>query len=221
MMPPPDLKARVLAAVAIEPAPTRSTVARGLMLAWCAAATATLAIFFALGGPHVSERPAPFVVATAAGWSTLAIAATLGVTRRRSMLGRSRVGLLVLPLALPFALLGWYAPWLSRWPLACEAPVARGLVCLVFTLSMAAAPFAVFARSRRESDPVHPRATGAAIGAMAGAWASVLIDLHCECADLLHVTVGHVLPVAVLAAVGAILGRRVIGMRADAVKAGS
>jgi hypothetical protein len=50
---------------------------------------------------------------------------------------------------------------------------------------------------------------------MAGAWASVLIDLHCECADLLHVTLGHVLPVAVLAAVGAIVGRRVIGMRAE------
>jgi hypothetical protein len=155
------------------------------------------------------------VASTAAGWFALALAATLGVTRRRSMLGRSRAELLVLPLALPFALLGSYASWLLRWPVAGEVPVTRGLVCLVFTLAMAMAPFALFVRARRDSDPVHPCATGAAIGAMAGAWASVLIDLHCECADLLHVTLGHVLPVAVLAAVGAIVGRRVIGMRAE------
>jgi hypothetical protein len=216
MILPPDLKARVLAAVATEPAPARAAVVRGVVFAWSAATVVTLGIFFVIGGPRVGERPAPFVAATAAGWFAVALVGTWGVARRGSMLGRSRAALLVLSLALPVALLGWYFGCSMLWPLA-SGPVSmeRGWICLVLTLAMGAVPFAVFARSRGDSDPVHPRATGAAIGAMAGAWASVLIGLHCEHVAPLHVIVGHVLPAVVLAAVGAVVGRRVLGMRAD------
>jgi hypothetical protein len=133
------------------------------------------------------------------------------------MLGKSRAALLVLAPAIPVALLGWYAECLSHWRVASvSVPIERGGICLVLTLAMAVVPFAIFARSRRDSDPVHPRATGAAIGALTGAWASVLIGLHCSYVELLHVTVGHVLPVVVLAGVGAVVGGRVIGVRGDA-----
>ena len=50
------------------------------------------------------------------------------------------------------------------------------------------------------------------MGAAAGAWGGVMIDLHCEIAHEMHVALAHVLPVVVLAAVGAIVGRRVLGI---------
>jgi len=217
MMPPAPLKVRVLAATAREPAPPRRAVVRALAFEWTTAVAVTLGIFFTIGGPHAAERPVSFVAATLAGWVALALAATVGVARRGTMLGRSRTALILLSLALPVALIGWHCLWLSSWPGTFgPVPLARGVVCMVLTFSMGAVLFAAFARSRRDSDPVHPAATGAAAGAMAGAWASVLIDLHCDSAELLHVTIGHVLPVVLLAAVGAVLGGRVIRVRPDA-----
>ncbi len=217
MMPPADLKARVLAAAAAEPAPIRPEVVRGTFLDGCVATAIALGIFFAMGGAHAGERPGSFVAATAAGGCAVALAATLGVVRRGSMLGRSRAALIALSLAVPVALFAGYAVWLSCWPVAAEpVPIAQGAVCLALTLAMASVPFVIFARSRRDSDPVHPHATGAAIGALAGAWASVLIGLHCEHVELLHVAVGHVLPVALLAGVGAVVGGRVIGLKSRA-----
>ena len=53
------------------------------------------------------------------------------------------------------------------------------------------------------SDPVAPRLTGAAIGAAAGAWGALCIELRCE-PRLASSTslLGHVMPVALLALVG-------------------
>jgi hypothetical protein len=216
MMPPPELKARVLAAIGREPAPARPAVARLLVFAWSAALAVAFGIFLAIGGPHAIERPMPFVAATAVGWAAIALAATLGLTRRGTMLGESRVFLLVLPLILSVALVGLYA--LSLWGFAIPSepvPIALGGVCLLLTLGMGTVLFAAFVWSRRDSDPVNPRATGAAAGATAGAWASVLIELHCDHAEFLHVTLGHVAPVFVLGAVGAVIGRRILGMHPD------
>jgi hypothetical protein len=103
----------------------------------------------------------------------------------------------------------------SMWP---DAPVAASFAahatCFVFTALFALAPFAAFFAVRRGSDPVHPRATGAAMGAAAGAWGGVLIDLHCAASNAEHIAFGHVLPVAMLAGVGAAIGARVLGLRA-------
>jgi hypothetical protein len=218
MMPPPDLKARVLAAVTAKPAPTREAVVGGIVLAWVAAATVAVGIFIVMGGLHAGNRPIPFLGATASGWLAIAIAATLGATRRDSMLGRSRAALVAVAVGIPVALFAWYAVWLWCSPVGTDpVPMARGAGCLALTLAMGAAPFGILVWFRRDSDPVHPRAAGAAIGAMAGAWASVLIGFHCEHAQLLHVTVGHIVPVALLAAFGALFGERIIGLRSDAV----
>ncbi len=216
MIPPPELKARVLAAIATEPAPSRPEVVRRTVFAWMFAVTATLGIFFVVGGAHAAARPVPFVGATLAGWLAIAVAATLGVARRGTMLGRSHVALLAWPLGLPPALVGWYILCLSRGSIApSPVPLLRGGVCLLLTFAMGAVLLAAFVRSRRGSDPVHPAAMGAAAGAMAGAWASVLIDLHCDSAELLHVMVGHVSPVLLLAGVGAVVGQRLLRVRLD------
>jgi hypothetical protein len=41
----------------------------------------------------------------------------------------------------------------------------------------------------------------------------MLIDLHCELTDPRHVLVGHVLPVVVFAALGALVGRSSLAVR--------
>ena len=40
-----------------------------------------------------------------------------------------------------------------------------------------------------------------------------MIDLHCPVSDGIHVVMAHVLPVVIFAAAGALLGRRVLGVR--------
>ena len=62
----------------------------------------------------------------------------------------------------------------------------------------------------RRLDPMSPTATGAAFGAGAGLGSALLIDLWCPVSYLPHLLVGHVLPIAVLAAAGAAVGRWIL-----------
>ncbi len=66
---------------------------------------------------------------------------------------------------------------------------------------------------RRGSDPVHPAATGAALGAACGACAGVMVELWCPVGAPRHVAVGHILPIVVVAILGASVGARFIAMR--------
>jgi hypothetical protein len=96
------------------------------------------------------------------------------------------------------------------------ASMAAHTACFVFTSLFALGPLVAFAYLRRGSDPVHPRALGAALGAAAGAWGTMLINAHCAFTSPAHVAFGHVLPVALLAAVGALIGGRLFGVRSGA-----
>ena len=61
---------------------------------------------------------------------------------------------------------------------------------------------------RRDTDVKHPRAAGAALGgAAAGAWGGRLFEAHCPSLDLVHLALGHVLPIAILALLGALFGQ--------------
>jgi hypothetical protein len=62
----------------------------------------------------------------------------------------------------------------------------------------------------RHVDPMTPRATGAAFGAGAGLGSALLVDLWCPVSYVPHLLLGHVLPIAVLAAVGASVGGRIL-----------
>jgi hypothetical protein len=55
--------------------------------------------------------------------------------------------------------------------------------------------------------------TGAAFGAGAGLGSALLVDLWCPVFDASHLLLGHVLPIAALAAAGAVLGARMLGIR--------
>jgi hypothetical protein len=216
---PPDLRARVLQAAQREPSPTRDATMKRAWLAAALGAAASLALSLKLGAPPTEVRAPQAIVLAAGGSALFAVVATwLAASRGGSMIGRSRASLVALAGLLPVALLAWCvfgAAALGEPQIPGESTRAH-VVCFVFTTLFAIGPFAAFGYLRRGSDPVHPRALGAALCAAAGAWGTMLINVHCAFTSATHLALGHVLPVAVLAAVGALIGGRLFGVRSDA-----
>jgi hypothetical protein len=207
----------VLAAARAEPSPTMQATRTRVAVALVAAAVVSLGEIAALGGLH-PRREAPVVFATAAGVFAVALAATwLALGRGRSMVGRSRAALVGVAVAAPLAFLVWstLAPALGAGGvhlMNSDGALQHGF-CFAFATLYAFAPFVIALVIRRGSDPVHPRALGAALGAAAGVWGGLLIDVHCSSDAFVHLTLGHVAPIALLIAIGAALGARVLGVR--------
>jgi hypothetical protein len=225
-----ELKARVLAAARGEPSPTRAAVQRrNLLISVFAAASGVGAfVIFALltsdgqlvrqGGEVAAhahlERSVSLVVTTAGGAVAIAaIALWFALRRGRSMLGRPRRWLLSGILLIPLALFAWkvscslaFGDPMADWP---DRP---GLKCLSLSLVVAAGPLLAFLTARR-SAPVHPTLNGAAIGVASGACAWVALDLWCPVAFVPHLVLGHVLPLCILAGVGALLGQGLLSLR--------
>lgn len=217
---PPDLRALVLARVRETPSAdvraTRRRNAIAIVLAGAAAATMIAALGIALGG-----RPLPFVALSVTGWAAIAFAGTVvSGSRGEMMLGRARSVLVVCALALAPALFSWMMGCAALWPGVSDRPgtLQTHVACLVATMILSLGPTLALSYMRRGSDPVHPRATGAAIGAAAGAWGGVLIDMHCPISRPLHVALAHVMPVVIYATIGALLGARLFGVRASRKK---
>ncbi len=212
-----ELRARILALATKEPAPTRAEVRRNV--AWMIAIGfgGLSAVFFALGGVRAGRRPDGLVLATAIGWGLVAVLATVfAVGRGRSMLSRPRVWLVLLAVLTPVAL---FASALlvrdAAWPEAASFGTTRtgDIRCFLSTAAFAAGPLLAFLLVRRQSDPVHPRASAAALGAAAGAWAGLMIHLHCDVQETVHLGAAHVLPVVLAAALGALVGNKILGVR--------
>ncbi len=225
-----ELRARVLAAAAAEPSPTRAHLRRRNLLAGLVAAASGLGafvVFAALeseghllrfGGDvaphHYLERSVGLVATSAGGALVVAMTAVwLALGRGRSMLGRSRRRLLWGGALVPISLLAWkvgssiaFGAAMVAWP---ERPGER---CLALSLFVAAGPLLSFLAIRR-STPVQPALNGAVLGFAAGACAWVAADLWCPVAYVPHVLLGHVLPLGVLAAAGALLGRALLAPR--------
>jgi hypothetical protein len=216
---PPDLRARILQTARSEPSPTRAATLKRAWIAAALGAAASLALSLKLGTPPTDVRPPLYIALAAGGAALFAVIATwLAASRGGSMLGRSRASLVATAALLPVALLAWCvfgSAAVGEPQLPGESMTAH-IVCFVFTSLFALGPLVAFAYLRRGSDPVHPRALGAALGAAAGAWGTMLINVHCAFTSAAHVTLGHVLPVALLAAVGALVGGRLFGVRSGA-----
>ena len=214
---PAELRARVLAAAAATPSPPRAEVRRRTALALVLAALSVVALFFLTGGLQVGDRPVGYVVVTAIGWAALAIAATVfAYGRGRSMAGRTRASLVAAALLVAPLLAAWALPWMLAWPEV--DPWVGGwsahMKCFVMSTVVGLAPLLLLAAARRGSDPVHPGAAGAAIGAAMGAWAGTMMDLHCAVTGCLHVVFAHACPSLLLAMIGAVVGHRILGIRA-------
>ena len=224
------LKARVLAAAAAEPSPTRVAVNRRNILIGMLAAASGVGAFLIfstlmsegqlvrLGGEVLPyrhlERPVWLVVTTAGGaLGVAAIALWFALCRGRSMLGRSRRALLYGIALIPLGLFAWkvscslvFGDPMVDWP------ERAGLRCLSLSLLIAAGPLLAFLAARR-SAPVQPVLNGAAIGVASGACAWVALDLWCPVAFVPHLLLGHVLPLCILAGAGALLGEAVLSVR--------
>jgi hypothetical protein len=131
------------------------------------------------------------------------------------MLGRPTAWLVGVSLLVPVVLLAWKIFWSTQYPdMSAVWPTRPGFRCLRLSLILGVVALSALVFVRRRSDPVHPRALGLALGVAAGACTWVLVDLWCPVAYLPHLLLGHVLPVVVLATLGVVLGRAILGIGA-------
>jgi hypothetical protein len=162
-------------------------------------------------------RPAVFYVACVAAWALIAVfSMRAALDRGRSAMGRSRVWLLAVAAGTPAALyaLSFLLALMGQAMGAPEPPDGNhGYRCLGLTLAAAVFPLLALSFVRRGSDPVHPVASGAALGAACGASAGIMVEMWCPYATVAHMTVGHILPILLSTLLGAALGARVIAMR--------
>ncbi|MGH7270006.1 MAG: NrsF family protein [Polyangiaceae bacterium] len=184
----------------------------------------SFAFLAAVGGPKMRGRPLGFVVALVALWLPIAVGATwAGVGRGRSMLGRRALWGIAVTTVTPVVLLASWVGVALVWPetLVDASGMSEHLTCIGLTIAFAAGPLVAFSMLRRRSDPVHPRLTGAAIATAAGAWGAVILSLVCGFTSPRHILLGHLLPVVLICALGAVLGKRLVEVRAKVKLPGS
>ena len=85
-----------------------------------------------------------------------------------------------------------------------------GNQCFSLTLAAAPWPLAALLAASAGREVFLPRLTGAALGAAAGAWASIAVEAWCPLADPIHVLRGHVAPIVLVTLLGAALGGRIL-----------
>lgn len=219
MMRPDDaLRIRVLEAVQKHPVPRRGDRDRATAAVVALAAALMVAalewgprVFGEIGGvDHAAGRPSTSGVWILGGTLALALAATRLVLPARTMLAPARGVLLGVAAGVPLLV----GAWLVLWHATYVDPFTRvGLRCFALTIMTAPWPFLALAYASRRVEPRHPGTTGAALGAVAGAWAAVMVELWCPLAVEQHVLVGHVLPLFALVLAGATIGRRMFRLR--------
>jgi hypothetical protein len=205
----------VLDSVRRESAPTRAQTATRRLAIGVAGFVPALALV-ALLAHHGDYRPVGYIVFVACTWASVAVLTTwLALRTGRSILGVARVWLVAATLAVPPALAILAGVATALWPQTnvAESDAGAHALCFVLTTLAALGPVLAFALLRRESDPVHPRWTGALIGAASGACGATAVALLCEHTYPVHILVGHVLPVVLVTLVGAFLASRVVTLR--------
>lgn len=206
--PPPGLRARVLAAAAKEPAPTRRTTL-GLRAVLAAAAFPTAAVLvIALGGVRLGGRDVAWVDRLAVAWVAVAVAATvaLGVVRARGRVeasSRTLAALAGATVVATFAVLGASGVGVE----AQVAPLGAHVVCAVLGAGIALVPALFLGAPHVARRLGSGRPLGAALGAAAGVLGAVGIHLHCPRPGLVHALVAHASVVLVVAGLGLAAGR--------------
>jgi hypothetical protein len=216
LVPSHALRERVLAAAAHSSAPRRVLVRQTVSLTLGSWALA-VAVFAYAGGLRVQGRPFALVLGTSCGMLVIAaLSAWAALGRGRSTLGRARHWLIPVIIGSPLVILAWKVFWSAQYDGALDQwPTRPGFRCLLLSLSIAICPLIAFAISRRGTDPRQPMLTGFAAGVAIGAVTSLLTDLWCPVAYVPHLLLGHLLPIALLGAMGAWLGRQIIALRGD------
>ncbi|HET7538731.1 MAG TPA: NrsF family protein [Polyangiaceae bacterium] len=220
--PPAELASRVRAAVVQSPAP-RSTVRKRVTFALVAIPAAILAgllgsqvafpgrsllriDFSALPEGAFAERF--LVLLLLAG-----VATGIALFPGRRGLG-SKVGLLAIAavLATPLYTLATNVAPLGTALGDATARVLHplGLPCALVAFAVGVILLAAFGLALRRAVPAATVNRAAALGAAAGAWAGVALFLQCPAKTTLHLLVGHSLPVATFAVLGAVVLPRLL-----------
>lgn len=213
-LPGAELRARLLAATRARPAATtRASARRRWGLAVAAALPAVP--FFAAIGVGLRGRPVALAALVVVGWTLVASVATALAFAGRSPLGPSRPTLGLLGVAVPAASFAVSAVGMALFPDTWSGvtTLTHHATCMLGGVLLSAAPLAAMLVHLRGSDPVAPGLRGAGLGAVAGAWGGAVTILLCPHHTLAHVALGHVLPMALLALVGAALGAAVLRLR--------
>ncbi len=209
----PDFKSRVLASVRDVPAPTRKETLQRQSWLIAAGLTGALALFFIKGGLRVTSRPPSLIALTSLGTAAfVGVGMWLLFTRGPSGLRRPRTVLIGGAVLSTVAFVSWRYGITALYGRAGAWPDRVGLRCLVLSVGTGGLMLFAALMSWRRSEPITPRATGAAFGAGAGLGSALLVDLWCPVGYVPHLLLGHVLPIAILAVAGALIGGRVLGI---------
>jgi hypothetical protein len=209
------LRAQVIEQSRHVPSPTHMEWVAHRRVATSAVLLVSLSIFAAVGGIHSGPRPTELLVETALGSTVVTVvAAIVGVRRGRSALGPPRSHLLAVALLTPLLLLALRIGMSASYPGMMVAwPERPGLRCLVLSAVLAQPPLIGLLWMRRDSDPVHPRSTAAALGTAAGAFSWMLVDLWCPVSHVPHLLIGHLLPLLLTIAASVLLGNQIVMLR--------
>lgn len=212
-----DLKQRVLAAARLLPSRVRADARSDTRALFLTAVALAVALFLACDGlSHSAGRSGWFVAASLATWAAVAALSARDAWRwGGSFVAESGMQLATVAVGTPILLLTASLALARLRPGDADSAgaVVGPLPCLALTLATAVYPLARALTLRRSTDPLHPIAAGAALGAASGAWGGVMVTWWCPVSDAAHVLSAHVLPVAGLAILGAVAGDRVLAMR--------
>jgi hypothetical protein len=215
--PSPEVRARVLAAIQLAPAPSRATAVREQSIALACGFAIFGGVWIRLG-VHPGVRPPAYIATLAIIWLLVAIATTwAGVARGSSMLGRPAAWRLAVVALTPPAMLALWWPLAQMWPstLENESGAFEVAQCLVGTGLLGIGPLLAFLYLNRGSEPIRPWLSGAAFGVAAAGWGAVALVIVCKHASASHMLLGHVLPVALMGLIGALLGAGALAIRSD------
>jgi len=207
-----EREARIKDAIRRQPSPTRGRVSARQAAFLILGSLLPVGGFIAVGGPFLGPREPSLLVGTVLGEAFIAaVAFSMAAGRGGQMIGRSASQLLATAIVGPLAFISWKlvcSAWfhVAPWP-------AVGYRCFALTLLFASPPLVAIVVVRRGLDPLHPASLGAALGVAAGLCAGVLVDLWCPSAEIAHLLLGHLVPIALLALAGALVGLRVLAMR--------
>lgn len=216
---PPYLRDRVMQTVRSEAVPTRADGARRGALVLALGFAEMVVISLAISHPKTWGRPIGYLDTLVVTWTFVALVVTwIGVGRGQSMLGRSRWWYVATIAATPLLLLGTALAAAMHWPstLADASTPFRHAACVLGTLVLAGGPFVAFSRLRRGRVARRPRLIAAAMATAAAAWGAVALLLVCPFTSPVHLVLGHLLPIWLIAALGWALGERLVAVRLEA-----
>jgi hypothetical protein len=208
--------ARIRARIAETTAPTTRTSTR-VMVALVAVLVLTALVASSASEMVYGRLASGLVVAPAEElqlvWTGMLLGAlTLGATLTALWRGHRGFGAGATTLALTGLLVvPVYGALTLLRPLHLNAPEVAGVAispwgarCALIASIVGVGVMACFAAALRRSAPVATGLRGAVIGAAAGMWAGVAVFMFCPSGDSQHLLVGHVLPLAALAGIGAV-----------------